>query len=104
MANYSLKQRRMMAKMAGESKITLTLEEADEVLEQIAELDRKLAEYWDHLPEDVIRAECEEAYGPRPDDTKKRCVYCNQLPDIYDSGIDCCDGYDGSFYWIEEIE
>ena len=103
MANYSLKQRRMTALSAGENKITLTLEEADEILEQLAQYDRKLAEYSDYLPEDVIRAECEEMYGPRPDDSKKRCVYCNTRP-TDDEENPCCDGYDGSFYWVEIYE
>lgn len=103
MANYSLKQRRMMALSAGESKVTLTLEEVDEVLEQLAQYDRKLAEYTEHLPEDVIRAECEEMFGPRPEDSRKRCVHCKGP--VAEEGEDpCCDEFDGSFYWIDEYE
>ena len=88
MANYSLEQRRMMAISSGESKVTLTLEEVDEVLERLTLMDRKLAEYTEYLPEGVIRAECEEMFGPRPDDSRKRCVYCKQEP------VDCCDDYE----------
>jgi len=103
MANYSLAQRRMMALSAGENRITLTLEEADEILEQIAEMDRKLAEYWDHLPEEVQQAECEEMYGPRPDDSLKRCIFCNQPP-AAEGDDPCCKEFSGGFYWEDIFE
>lgn len=93
---YSLAQKRMLAKQAGETEVVLTMEEAEATLANITELDRKLAEYSEYLPEEVIRKECEELFGPRPDDSRKRCVYCNELP------VDCCDANDGSFYWVEE--
>ena len=37
-------------------------------------------------------------------DSRKRCVYCKQLPVTDPDEFNCCEQYDGSFYWIDEYE
>ena len=102
----SLAQKRFFAKRDGKDEVVLTMEEAEAVLEQIAELDRKLGEYSEYLPESVIRAECEEMFGPRPADSLKRCVFCDEpLPEVpVMPGDECCDSYTGSFYWKDTCD
>ena len=63
MATYSLGQKRMMAKMAGESKVVLTLEEADNTLETIRLLNEQIVKYMEYVPEDILKAEAEEMFG-----------------------------------------
>jgi hypothetical protein len=53
----------MMALSAGENKITLTLEEADNTLEAIRLLNEKIVKYMEYVPEDVLKAEAEELFG-----------------------------------------
>jgi len=96
---YSLAQRRMMAKKEGKDAVVLTFYEADAQLAKIRELDEQIVKYMQYVPEDVLRAEAEEMFGPKPDDSKRRCVRCNQFPD---GPVACCDEWDGSFYWIED--
>lgn len=98
---YSLKQKVFRAFNKGEEEVVLTLEEANAILAEFKQLDNKLTEYSEYLPVEVIRKECEGMFGPRPDDSRKRCVHCNQLP-ADNAGIECCDAYDGSFYWMDE--
>ena len=62
MATYSLSQKRMMAKMAGESKVVLTLEEADAALATIDKLNEQIVKYMAYVPDDVLKAEADEMY------------------------------------------
>lgn len=96
---YSLAQKRMMAKVAGKDEVVLTMEEAEATLASISELDQLVVKYMEHVPADVLRKEAEEMFGPRPDDSKRRCVRCHQFPD---GPVACCDEWDGSFYWDKD--
>ena len=96
---YSLSQKVFMAVNKGEEEVVLTLEEANAVLAEFKQLDAKLTEYSAYLPPEVIHKECEAMFGPRPDDSKRRCVRCDQFPD---GPIACCNEWDGSFYWLDE--
>lgn len=96
---YSLSQRRMMAKLAGKDEVVLTMEEAEATLETIRQMDLKLVEYMEYVPEEILQAEREEMFGPKPDDSKRRCVRCKQFPD---GPVACCNEWDGSFYWAED--
>lgn len=96
---YSLAQKRMMAKQAGETEVVLTMEEAEAVLASQHEADLLVCKYMKYVPEKILRAEQEAMFGPKPDDSKRRCVHCMQFPD---GPVACCDEWDGSFYWTDE--
>lgn len=93
---YSLAQKRFMAKKAGKDEVVLTMEEVEATLAKITALDQQIVKYMEYVPEDVLKAEDEEMFGPRPDDSKRRCVRCHQFPD---GPTACCNEWDGSFYW-----
>ncbi len=59
---YSLAQKRMMAKVAGKDEVVLTMEEVEATLEKIRQMDLKLVEYMEYVPEDVLKAEFEEEW------------------------------------------
>lgn len=96
---YSLAQKRMMAKQAGETEVVLTMEEVDAELAKDRELDDLLVKYMEYVPAEILQAESERMFGQKPDDSLRRCVYCNQFPD---GPVACCDKFDGSFYWSDE--
>lgn len=50
---YSLRQKQFLARKEGKNEVILTMEEADRILLQIKDLDRKLAECMPFLPADV---------------------------------------------------
>lgn len=96
---YSLAQKRMMAKAAGKDEVVLTMEEAESTLSRIEELDLLTVKYMEYVPADVLKAEAEKMFGWKPDNSKRRCVHCNQFPD---GPTACCNKWDGSFYWDED--
>lgn len=96
---YSLAQKRFMAKKDGKDEVVLTMEEVDAALAKNREMDDLLVKYMQYVPEEILQAEREEMFGPKPDDSKRRCVHCNQFPD---GPVACCDEWDGSFYWNED--
>jgi len=96
---YSLAQKRMLAKKGGEDFVVLTMAEVDAELAKDRELDDLLVKYQQYVPAEVLQAENEKMFGPKPDDSKRRCVHCNQFPD---GPVACCDKWDGSFYWEDD--
>ena len=96
---YSLAQKRFMAKKDGKDEVVLTMKEVEATLAKISELDKLVSKYAEYVPADVLRQEAEEMFGPRPDDSKRRCVHCNQFPD---GPVACCNEWDGSFYWDKD--
>ena len=93
---YSLLQKRMIAKVAGKDEVVLTMEEIESTLAHIKELDLQIVKYMEYVPADVLTVETEEMFGPKPDDSTRRCVHCDQYPD---GAVACCNKWDGSFYW-----
>jgi hypothetical protein len=51
---YSLAQKRMMAKQAGENEVVLTMEEAEAVLAHIKEQDQILTDWMDYVPDELV--------------------------------------------------
>ena len=66
---YSLAQKRMMAKQAGETEVVLTMEEAENELETVRRLDLQICKYMEYVPEDVLKAEAEEMFADYEDGT-----------------------------------
>lgn len=52
---YSLAQKRMMAKVAGENEVVLTMEEVEFELAKARELDALIVKYMEYVPEDVLK-------------------------------------------------
>lgn len=53
MIMLSLRQKKFLAKKAGQCEVTLTMDEVDLVLAQLSDLDRKIAACMPHLPKHV---------------------------------------------------
>lgn len=64
---YSLAQKRMMAKQAGETEVVLTMEEVENELAKARALDEQIVKYMEYVPEDVLKAESEEMFADYAD-------------------------------------
>ena len=60
---YSLAQKRMMAKQAGETEVVLTMEEVENELEKSRALDQLIVKYMEYVPAEVLKAEAEEMFA-----------------------------------------
>ena len=66
---YSLAQKRMLAKQAGETEVVLTMEEVENELEKTRALDQQIVKYMEYVPEDVLKAEADEMFADYEDGT-----------------------------------
>ncbi len=66
---YTLAQKRMLAKQAGETEVTLTMEEVEYELAKARELDEKIVKYMEYVPADVLNAEVKEMFADYEDGT-----------------------------------
>lgn len=57
---YSLRQKKYFAQKAGQTTVTLTMEEVDHILAVIAEMDRKLAMCMEYAPKHILDQFAEE--------------------------------------------
>jgi len=64
---YSLAQKRMMAKVAGETEVVLTMEEVEYELEKSRALDQQIVKYMEYVPEDILKAEADEMFADYAD-------------------------------------
>ena len=64
---YSLAQKRMMAKQAGETEVVLTMEEVENELEKSRALDQQIVKYMEYVPAEVLKAEADEMFADYAD-------------------------------------
>ena len=64
---YSLAQKRMMAKQAGETEVVLTMEEVENELEKTRAQDQLIVKYMSYVPDDVLKAEADEMFADYAD-------------------------------------